>query len=522
MAASVSSNNLFRSPLWAGIPLLIHLACWFIIKPSFPFTDGYIYTIKAYNVLDGTFQLTPSHFDNRFGMILPVALIIKVFGLTPYTLALWPLACSLFSIFLIYHMGRRLFSPTTGFIAACLLASNNSYIDYSASLFPDVPLALFSTFFAYAVLNGRKGSRPAFYTALICLSALAGMITKEMIVLPICFMIFIFAIDLRNKQHTAFWKKAIPALLICFILYMFAYYLVTGDWFYRIKGVEMSHSHIWTSGLYPEGLAARLSYLPLLFINEHLAFLLPLLLALPAVIYYFKSKTEPAGRYWTLYTIVLLTELWLGSFSLKGISPIVLWPRMWLLLIPPLCLLAAMSLQQDKSRLLGWLFLSAAVINYFFFPVNRSLLLLSFSMFLFLASYFNNRRAMQVFIPFIFLGIGIYFSVKNSNYLLFNTDDFMKSSLAVLEKEDNILVISDHDMAEQHIIYNNMKPYANMHWIRWTEPGDTNIPYSKAYLLGSKEKLKAYLQNNELFWEDERVIKDSEKYIFAEIVLKRQ
>src|SRR6187549_3581446 len=101
-----ATNNLFRitflsyfstvsRSVFILLLLLVHASLWFLFKPIAPGTDDLVYTWNAEMMAKGEYQLTDSPKNHRLTIIAPVALLIKVFGASPYVISLWPLLCSL-------------------------------------------------------------------------------------------------------------------------------------------------------------------------------------------------------------------------------------------------------------------------------------------------------------------------------------------------------------------------------------------------------------------------------------------
>src|SRR6185503_2134003 len=55
--------------------------------------DTYHYALRAKNIGDGVFHLSPSAIDNRWGVIFPVAFLYNLFGSEAWVFILWNIIC---------------------------------------------------------------------------------------------------------------------------------------------------------------------------------------------------------------------------------------------------------------------------------------------------------------------------------------------------------------------------------------------------------------------------------------------
>jgi hypothetical protein len=74
--------------LLLGVPILA-----FFYHRGITLSDEYLYTLHAFQLSEGTFELSPSAFHNRFGMLVPMAILMKCLG--PIALYIYALATSM-------------------------------------------------------------------------------------------------------------------------------------------------------------------------------------------------------------------------------------------------------------------------------------------------------------------------------------------------------------------------------------------------------------------------------------------
>ena len=82
-------------------------------------------------------------FPARLLMTYATAFSFFLFGVSDYSAALFPLICSLLSIYIVYKIGLLLFNYRVGLFASFFLAIMPVDIIFSTRVTPDVPIAFF-------------------------------------------------------------------------------------------------------------------------------------------------------------------------------------------------------------------------------------------------------------------------------------------------------------------------------------------------------------------------------------------
>ena len=106
------------------------------------FYDDYHYVTRAHALSQG--QLVPpiDIFGTRLGVVVPAAVVYRLFGVSKATTAAYPFVCSLLGVVAAYVFGRRLFGTQTGLLAAALLAVFPMDVLYATTLFATAPVTL--------------------------------------------------------------------------------------------------------------------------------------------------------------------------------------------------------------------------------------------------------------------------------------------------------------------------------------------------------------------------------------------
>jgi hypothetical protein len=89
MASRLFSNKTFL----LSILLIIHIGFWIIRKPPVPGSDDLVYFLNAKSLIAGEYYLHESPKNHRLAVFAPVALLITLFGESPWIVSLWTLIC---------------------------------------------------------------------------------------------------------------------------------------------------------------------------------------------------------------------------------------------------------------------------------------------------------------------------------------------------------------------------------------------------------------------------------------------
>lgn len=100
--------------------------------------DDLVMGSNAIGFLEKGFAVPSGHYAARFGLLVPVALIFKLFGIGIPQLIALPMICSLIGIWLAYWLGSRMFNATAGLWAAGVLAFYPMDVEFAGLLFPDL------------------------------------------------------------------------------------------------------------------------------------------------------------------------------------------------------------------------------------------------------------------------------------------------------------------------------------------------------------------------------------------------
>jgi 4-amino-4-deoxy-L-arabinose transferase-like glycosyltransferase len=481
-------NNSSRKTGVIACILVFHLLAWLFLKPVWAFGDDYYYAKSAHLLLQGDQHFLFEHFRNRIGLYFPTCLLFGVFGVNPYTISFGPLLFSLLTIACVFFFTNRYAGLLAASLASTLIAFNTLQLSYSIVLFPDIVVAFYTTTMVLVLFRARaSGNKPALFALCIAALFMAGLYTKESVLLVLPFLGLLCLVDLRKGQNKLFWLL-LP--LFSFAFTSGSAYLLFGDAFHPLHVFLNFSSHDLVSynlevsrpggiGLEPHFIFSWLNgQLGILFL---LVFSMPTFFKLLHQLYFFSTSREKSqegegqktlfsdfSTYISIYTLLLLAA-YLAFFhsSLYGIA--FSCDRYWLPLLAPMAICSALALPAMNTYR-GWgyiaVFILLAVCNYYLHGFSRSFLSLVFATASGLVLVFNSRprlRALGFLAPFVIL-CG-YFLIKNSNLLHpeVRTGNALREQLVRMNTGCRKTVLCTEKFTDNCDIYSQFIPFRYLH-----------------------------------------------------------
>ncbi len=339
-----------RDAIYLCTAMAAFVALWLGYPHQFNDSDPFWYSLRAdyfmhHGAFGHVFDGLPETFDFRLGVILPVALIYKMFGVTILTTHLYPLCAALALIAIVWvalpDVKARLFG-----LAFCLTSvplfdgAVDLYRDLIASAWLAASVALLDARLANAV---RAGSWPLFpVLAVGCV--FGAFLAKESAywVLPVWF--YVFVRDMRSCEGGLLWRRFyLPVLMTGVVLGMFYLWfnaVVWGDPWAQLSTIaaafakQRAHPDAWWTIYSGHSLLSRLTLEPALMLYRSFG---PVLVF--ALLGFFVLPR--ALVVWGVYTASCLALFWFGSTNLSHYDPLPLYPRYILPALPGLYIVAA-------------------------------------------------------------------------------------------------------------------------------------------------------------------------------------
>ena len=358
-----------------GLGMLGLVLLWLRFPHNYRASDPWQYALFARLIAKGIYFKTfpvPNIFGQRFGVLLPVAAVYALFGMTPSTTDLVPLLAGLSILFMIWRVlphGAAL--PGVVCTVTCI-----PLVWGMTELFPDLISAAF-LLLSVLVLSRRLGSVAprvrVLHAGLGVFAWYCAMLAKESAWWGLPIWAGSLAVDtLRGRRKVLLWFHA-PAFLFGLLLaagYLWFSGHFFGDPLLRLHDVQaLTGRHQWSIHN-PAQLRRRLTIGTALFFWQQYGPVL--LLALPG---WFVLPAKL--RIWAAFSVVTLLLFWFGSTSLTSYQPLPLISRMQLSCMPGLCIAAAYFvywLSCRAPRFIGpklSLFLLSAVVGLVMAPRLR-------------------------------------------------------------------------------------------------------------------------------------------------------
>jgi hypothetical protein len=258
-----------------------------------------------------------------------------VFGAARHAFSVGRLFCSRASM-AVFFSGVGPMVKQTAVAASLLLALNPVQVVYSTVLFPDAIVSLFMMLAAYLLFRGREKKKPVLGVAAAA-SVLTGFFAKETVLLLLPFAVALAVHDGIMRRHLDLWKRFFTTLAAGFVAAWAAFYFASGDALFILRSIEWQHNAVYAPPMASGPLLERLTWKPLYWLLSQPGYAF---LVLSASVWLFK-KQQGAARWWKAYLIILAAAFWWGSSSVITMAPMLLYDRMWMPLLAPLCVAAA-------------------------------------------------------------------------------------------------------------------------------------------------------------------------------------
>lgn len=226
--------------LWPclGVALLIRL--FFFNGPSLH--DDVSYWLQAIATgLDHAWPPLETHRHTRIGLILPVALLLKLFGLNVWAPYAFTMLGGLIEIALTFHLARQFVSERVARLATWLGVFFPLNILYSSYFYPDLWVGLLA---AFSLMYWHRGllldQARGFALASLCFGL--GWLFRETVVMcaPIYLALWLQAGRWRRPQ--LLW--VLPPALLVLAGEMLLYQLTAGNWHYRWDAILSSKEQL--------------------------------------------------------------------------------------------------------------------------------------------------------------------------------------------------------------------------------------------------------------------------------------
>jgi hypothetical protein len=345
-AGTGATHGLQRAD-WSALALVLVLACF--VRVVF-FTgalgsDDIIYTEMGVAILHGDWTGWRYAGALRYGINLPVAGFMALFGTSEFTANLWALLCSLGEVAVVFALAHRLWGRRAAVLSALILALLPLHVYHSGRLLADTPLAFFVTLcFALFYLAEERQNRWLHLGSGLALGAVFWI--KESVAALVAPLFLAYALWMRTFRPAWLWGVAGAALMLALNIALMAW--ISGD------PLLIFHVASQTMDKLVSGAEIRTSidfYFRYMFTDARHTWLMPFL-AVGGIWVWWRSKPErDRGTgyvvFWALGLLLIL------SFTVVSLSPLLFIHKQanyMLIFSAPLALLAGYWLASQWKR----------------------------------------------------------------------------------------------------------------------------------------------------------------------------
>jgi 4-amino-4-deoxy-L-arabinose transferase-like glycosyltransferase len=315
-------------------------------------SDDLIYNKAAYNITAGQDFALGNPGQNRLGLLLPLAVMFRLWGVNEVSSSLVTLIPSLLLILLTFFAARHFFGSEAGYIAALLQAVYPMDVVYATTLYPDIPVALFSGLGIYTFYRAcRSGGNLNLFLSGLCVGLAYSVKMTGAFAAP---LLLGYAIYVMRRERKARWEFLWTPLGFISVLgaELLFFHMVKGDMFFRFHSLATHNEGPWSGlSLYLQrGYFARLAYQypkVMLFYLPHFGLFY---WATFAAMAYLLIARERKGYFPTAWWITLFLILNFGSTSFSHYIPLPPVSRYSFVLLLPANIILAGALSRLTRR----------------------------------------------------------------------------------------------------------------------------------------------------------------------------
>ena len=331
---------------WTILALLLVLATLLrlLFYTGFFGSDEVVYLNRALDVLEGHWTGSDYVGSTRYGINIPMAGFMAVFGVSAHAANMWPLLCSLAEIALVFWLGRQIWDRRTAVLAALVITLLPLHIHFAGRLMGDAPLALFSTLSICALYAAGRYSNDAL--AYLVAGIALGLVywTKE-IVMPLVAVSFLLCALVGRRWSIRLMWSALGAIVVVLLNFALMWW-IEGDPLHllRVMSGAVDKNVVHSTRIYSPSY-----YFYYLLLDVRHTWLVGWVAVVGLILTLRKPRSDEA---------LLVVIWWLGLLAVLSFTVISLDPFRWipkqtnymLLFVAPMCLLAgrALACMSDK------------------------------------------------------------------------------------------------------------------------------------------------------------------------------
>jgi len=316
-----------------------------IFYPGMLLSDDVTYTDGASKLLHGDWSPRTYIGSLRYGVDLPVAFFLWVFGENEIAANLWSFLSSLVEVAAIFAAGRLLWNRSTAIIAAGLLAFLPLHVSIAGRLLADAPLGAFITS-SFVLFLYAENRRSAVLYVVAGLACGFSFWIKQSVMILYCFVFLVYALAYRIWRWQWVWLGlGIVAAAGSNCLFFWA---ITGDPLYLLwvmtQGMQAYRTwdFVDTSGTF---------YLWRLFVDVRHTAILGYFVLGGLVLFLLarlRGSVEPGTSRAVLWAVALVAIFSFAPVSFNPVKLVMKQSNYMLIFAAPLCLVAGYFLARIR------------------------------------------------------------------------------------------------------------------------------------------------------------------------------
>ncbi len=306
-------------------------------------SDDSVYSKRGLEIVHGLWLESDYVGDLRYGMNLPIAAAVQLFGANEAALAAWGFVCSLAEIAIVYVFAERIWGKRVAVLASLILATLPIHVSSASNMWADAPFSVFLTSAVVLLYCGARSTTPGLLIAAGLACGFAGWIKPEpTVVFGLAFVIMALLYVPERRRIAWLFVGMLIAAVPNLLLFSWAF----GDPLYYLHAGSRNLSANFIQNASPWGEHAGSFYFRLLFLDGRSFWLAPVvaLAGIFAASLRGKAGELHGGRFTVLWAVLLLGFF---SFFIYSLSPVRLIPKQQnyaLIFAAPIALLAAIAL----------------------------------------------------------------------------------------------------------------------------------------------------------------------------------
>ncbi len=333
------ASSVLREKSELFIVLFVALAVRLLFVTG-PFgSDDLTYIDSAVRILSGDWSASTYIGATRYGVNLPVAGFMWLFGVNEISAIAWPLVASLIQVAIVTHLGAALWGRRAGLFAGLLLAFLPLDVNLAGRAMADTPLAMLITASFYLFYQAEQTGKTWLYWVTGFAIGAVFWIKESVVTFSLVFLLF----PLIWRRWDMRWLYIMVGGAIAVFANLLLFKVLTGDFLYITSVIELAADRtIGVDAIKERSVGFYFNYL---FADMRHTLFLGYLAVFGAIAVVIKKRPSPASASDMTGNFILVWGgglIFLYTFFVVSLAPFQLVMKQtnyMLIFVGPLCLL---------------------------------------------------------------------------------------------------------------------------------------------------------------------------------------